>query len=90
MTKHSDSELKLLLLLLHVGLVATTCTRGMKGEGEKHSACPQQQNNQVVEHKAHLMYTRRAAFDFFVASDVLKCQLEKNIAHALKCFCMSL
>lgn len=37
LTKHSDSELKLLLLLLHVGLVATTCTGGMKGEGGKNT-----------------------------------------------------
>lgn len=45
------------------------------------------ENGKGVEHKAHLIYTGRAAFDFVVvASDLLKCQLEKDHNPCFKMF----
>lgn len=44
-------------------------------------------NSKGVEHKAHLTYTGRAAFDFTaVTSDLLKCQLEKDHNPCFKMF----
>lgn len=45
------------------------------------------ENSKAVEYKAHLIYTRRAAFDFaVVTSDLLKCQLEKDHSPCFEMF----
>lgn len=45
------------------------------------------ENSKGLEHKAHLVYTRRSAFDFVVVtSDLLKCQLEKDHNPCFKMF----